>query len=118
MANSTLYRYGGMRDNVFVIVVALTMSMAQGGGVIAHAEEPGAASAQSEVVVVYGRANAQIGLAGSASEGLVGYDDIRLQPMLRVGELVEAVPGMVATQHAGTGKACLLYTSPSPRDDR
>ena len=28
-----------------------------------------------------------------------------LQPMLRAGELVEAVPGMVATQHAGTGKA-------------
>ena len=94
-----------MRDNVLVIVVALTMSMAQGAGVIAHAEETGAASDHIEEVVVYGRADAQIGLASSASEGLVGYDDIRLQPMLRVGELVEAVPGMVATQHAGTGKA-------------
>ena len=33
-----------MRDNVLVIVVALTMSMAQGGGVIAYAEETGAAT--------------------------------------------------------------------------
>ena len=80
-----------MRDNVFVIVVALTMSMAQGGGVIAHAEETGAATDHIEEVVVYGRADAQIGLASSASEGLVGYDDIRLQPMLRVGELLSLI---------------------------
>ncbi|MEQ8857539.1 MAG: TonB-dependent receptor [Pseudomonadales bacterium] len=58
-----------------------------------------------EEVVVYGRAEQAIGYAGSASEGLVGYADIRLPPLLRVGELVEAVPGMVATQHSGTGKA-------------
>ena len=58
-----------------------------------------------EELVVYGRAERQIGLAASASEGLVGYDDIQLPPLLRVGELVEAVPGMVATQHSGTGKA-------------
>lgn len=58
-----------------------------------------------EEIVVYGRAEEQIGRAVSASEGLVGYDDIRLAPLLRVGELVEAVPGMVATQHSGTGKS-------------
>jgi outer membrane receptor protein involved in Fe transport len=58
-----------------------------------------------EELVVYGRAEQQIGIARAASEGMVGYDDIRLPPLLRVGELVEAVPGMVATQHSGTGKA-------------
>ena len=58
-----------------------------------------------EELVVYGRAVELIGTAQSASEGLVGYDDIRLAPLLRVGELAEAVPGMVATQHSGTGKA-------------
>ena len=56
-------------------------------------------------VIVYGRSQELIGTAQSASEGIVGYDDIQLPPMLRVGELVEAVPGMVATQHSGTGKA-------------
>ncbi len=53
-----------------------------------------------EELVVYGRAAQVIGVAQSASEGIVGYGDIRLPPLLRVGELAEAVPGMVATQHA------------------
>ena len=58
-----------------------------------------------EEVVVYGRALEMLGSAVAASEGIVGFDDIRLAPMMRIGELVEAVPGMVATQHSGTGKA-------------
>ncbi|HTO59467.1 MAG TPA: TonB-dependent receptor [Pseudomonadales bacterium] len=58
-----------------------------------------------EEVVVYGRATQQIGEATSASEGVVGYSDITMPPLYRVGELVEAVPGLVATQHSGTGKA-------------
>ena len=58
-----------------------------------------------EEIIVYGRAQHHIGAATSASEGVVGYADYHLPPLLRVGELVEAVPGMVATQHSGTGKA-------------
>jgi len=72
----------------------------------AFSQEAGTAGEDAiEELVVYGRAQRLIGEAQSASEGVVGYDDIRLPPMLRVGELVEAVPGMVATQHSGTGKA-------------
>ncbi|MEL7297096.1 MAG: TonB-dependent receptor [Pseudomonadota bacterium] len=56
-------------------------------------------------IVVYGRAQSQIGNADAASQGFIGQDDIRLPPRLRVGDLVEVVPGMVATQHSGTGKA-------------
>jgi hypothetical protein len=58
-----------------------------------------------EEVIVYGRAQELLGSADAASEGVVGFDDIQLAPIMRVGELVEAVPGMVATQHSGTGKA-------------
>ena len=58
-----------------------------------------------EELIVYGRAQELLGSADAASEGIVGYDDIQLAPIMRVGELVEAVPGMVATQHSGTGKA-------------
>ena len=58
-----------------------------------------------EEIIVYGRAQHHIGAATSASEGLVGYADYHLPPLLRVGELVEALPGMIATQHSGTGKA-------------
>jgi outer membrane receptor protein involved in Fe transport len=58
-----------------------------------------------DVVRVWGQAFDQIGAAQSASEGVVGYDDIVARPIGRVGELVEVIPGMIATQHSGTGKA-------------
>jgi outer membrane cobalamin receptor len=74
-------------------------------GILLAATSLGSYAATVEELVVFGRAEERIGTAQSASEGLVGYDDIQLPPLLRVGELVEAVPGMVATQHSGTGKA-------------
>ena len=58
-----------------------------------------------EELIVYARSQQMVGVAQAASEGIVGYDDIQLPSLMRVGELVEAVPGMVATQHSGTGKA-------------
>lgn len=58
-----------------------------------------------EEVIVWGRAESQTGTARSASEGVVGYADFSTRPLARVGELVEVVPGMVATQHSGEGKA-------------
>ena len=83
--------------------VFLSVAVAAGTPPADALKTPGAE--HIEELVVYGRAERQVGLATSASAGLVGYDDIQLPPMLRVGELVEAVPGMVATQHSGTGKA-------------
>ena len=58
-----------------------------------------------EEVLVWGRAIDLVGAADSASEGIVGYDDLTTRPLLRVGELVEVIPGMIATQHSGGGKA-------------
>ncbi|MEM8501214.1 MAG: TonB-dependent receptor [Pseudomonadota bacterium] len=58
-----------------------------------------------EELVVYGRAETQMGETTAASSGQVGGADIQLASRLRVGELVESVPGVVATQHSGTGKA-------------
>ncbi|WP_205959663.1 TonB-dependent receptor [Ramlibacter humi] len=45
------------------------------------------------------------GVAGSASEGVVTSKQLRTRPVLRAGDVMEAVPGLVATQHAGEGKA-------------
>lgn len=56
-------------------------------------------------IVVYGRALPQIGVAQSGSQGTVGYSDFEDKPLSRVGELVENVPGVIATQHSGSGKA-------------
>ncbi len=86
------------------VIVGMYLSAAAGADV-PSGDPHNSAGGHVEELVVYGRAESQIGVATSASEGMVGYDDIQLPPMLRVGELVEAVPGMVATQHSGTGKA-------------
>lgn len=56
-------------------------------------------------VVVEGRAASLVGVARSASEGRVGRDQIRLRPLLRVGEVLETIPGTIVTQHSGSGKA-------------
>ena len=87
--------------------------MRRGGAVLAIAVAialPGAASAAAadeteRDILVYGRALPQIGEALSATQGVVGYEDFRNRPLSRVGELVENVPGVIATQHSGTGKA-------------
>ena len=58
-----------------------------------------------EIVVVEGRQINLLGEAISASEGVVGQKEFELRPLLRTGEVLELVPGMVVTQHSGTGKA-------------
>ena len=56
-------------------------------------------------IVVFGRGEAKIGIAQAASEGTISGSDLLVRPLLRVAELLEAVPGMVAAQHSGSGKA-------------
>ena len=62
-------------------------------------------SNSEDTIVVYGRGLELIGEAGAASEGTVGYKDFEDRPLSRTGELVEVIPGAVATQHSGEGKA-------------
>lgn len=56
-------------------------------------------------IIVYGRALKEIGIAQTGSQGTVGYADFVNVPISRIGELVENVPGVIATQHSGSGKA-------------
>jgi hypothetical protein len=58
-----------------------------------------------DTVKVTGRIDDLRGIATSASEGRVGAADLRLRPIARDGELLEAVPGLIVTQHSGEGKA-------------
>lgn len=59
----------------------------------------------NEVVSVTGRSDEMIRVAESASEGVTGHRDLAERPILRPGDLLETVPGVVATQHSGGGKA-------------
>ncbi|MDX3908398.1 MAG: TonB-dependent receptor [Sphingobium sp.] len=66
---------------------------------------PAFADTDAEDIIVFGRGESKIGIAGAASEGSLAGSDILIRPLLRVAELLEAVPGMVAAQHSGSGKA-------------
>lgn len=48
---------------------------------------------------------AQIDVAQSASQGVVTASELAARPVYRTGELLEAVPGLIVTQHSGEGKA-------------
>ena len=56
-------------------------------------------------IVVFGRGETRIGTAAAASEGSIAGADLLVRPLLKVSELLEAIPGMVAAQHSGSGKA-------------
>jgi hypothetical protein len=56
-------------------------------------------------VVVTGRAQSLLGIATSATQGTTGAGELSERPILRSGEILETVPGVIITQHAGGGKA-------------
>jgi len=56
-------------------------------------------------VIVTAKKGSLLGIADSATEGIVGAEQIATRPLLRAAELVETIPGMIVTQHSGDGKA-------------
>ena len=58
-----------------------------------------------DTVEILGRETQLVGIVESGSQGVVGQNQFKTRPLERVGELVEVIPGMIATQHSGTGKA-------------
>lgn len=82
------------------ITLTLVLSMTLGLPVAAYAED-----FDTTTVIISGRAEHKIDKVVAASEGSVGGSDLSLRPFLRPGEVLEAVPGLIATQHSGGGKA-------------
>ena len=62
-----------------------------------------------EEVTVTGRKKVLVGEARSASEGVISQVDIYKRPVQRPGDILEAVPGLIVTQHSGSGKSNQLY---------
>lgn len=58
---------------------------------------------------ISGRIDDLRGVASTASQGYVGATDLRLRPLMREGELLETVPGLIVTQHSGSGKSNQLF---------
>lgn len=64
-----------------------------------------AVSSVNTSVTVQGRQDSLLGIADSATQGTVGAAEIQDRPILRSGEILETIPGVIITQHAGGGKA-------------
>jgi hypothetical protein len=61
--------------------------------------------AQLPGMTVIGRQDSMLGIANSAGQGVTGAAQLADRPILRSGEILETVPGVIITQHAGGGKA-------------
>ncbi|WDE09073.1 TonB-dependent receptor [Thalassomonas viridans] len=79
--------------------------LAIGDAVQAHERNKQAEVEEHENIIVYGRQMDQFGETISISQGSISQGEIEQRPVLRSGEILEFVPGMVVTQHSGSGKA-------------
>jgi len=91
----------------------IVSSVLLAGFVPAHASQAlsadNAEAVLLDTVEVKGRASHSSAVATSASQGVVGQAKLAYRPLARAGELVEVVPGALATQHSGSGKANQFY---------
>lgn len=78
---------------VFILITGITIGL------------PAQAQQQIQEIQVIGREVNMVGSALSASEGRVSYNELLQRPLMRAGDVLESVPGLVATQHSGNGKA-------------
>lgn len=60
---------------------------------------------QLETIEVIGNYQNNVGSSDAASQGIVTPKMFEHRPILRPGEVLETVPGLIITQHSGDGKA-------------
>lgn len=60
-------------------------------------------------MIVTGKAENLLSQAATSSEGHADFLEIAQRPLARRSEILEVVPGMVTTQHAGGGKATQYF---------
>jgi len=60
-------------------------------------------------VTFVGRQANLVGKVLSASTGTISQEQIATRPLLRPGEVLEDIPGLVISQHSGGGKANQYY---------
>lgn len=65
---------------------------------------PNCCDVASDIVVTASRSD-RLGTAETASQGTVTPRELDLRPVYRVGQLLEATPGLIVTAHSGEGKA-------------
>src|SRR5688572_8990784 len=91
----------GTRVLASLAAAALTPSL--------HAQSPSSNASVRDEIVVLGRWDNPVGISRSASQGVAGNLEIESRPRLRTGEILEVVPGVIVTQHSGSGKSNQMF---------
>ena len=87
------------RPRVLALVAGITLaSVAHAGG-----------EQELQKIIVTGRSTGLVGVADSANVGTVTQKQLEARTVYRPGELLEATPGLVVSQHSGEGKANQFY---------
>ena len=66
-------------------------------------------TASLPTVLIQGSRNSVLGEAATANSGVVTQQQLEARTVYRPGELLEAMPGLVVSQHSGEGKANQFY---------
>lgn len=90
-----------------LVVWASSWPLAQAAAALGDSNVATASSddQQLEEVTVSAERLSLLGVASSASEGVVSDQEVQLTPDYRPGQLLETVPGLIVTLHSGEGKA-------------
>jgi hypothetical protein len=83
----------------FLISLALTPVL------LAQSPSPTTAPVELDEIIIDGKADDLLGVTDSATKGRATPRDFLSRPLMRRGEILETIPGMMITQHAGGGKA-------------
>lgn len=81
---------------VLVVAVCATLS--------SSIQAAGISGNSIDEITVFGSGNVLIGDPLTATEGYIYGNQLALRPLSRPAELLEFVPGLIATQHSGEGK--------------
>ncbi len=74
-------------------------AMVRAGGVFASGVQ------SLDTIEVIGAGTSALGASDASSQGSVSGQGLQARPAYRPGELLEALPGLIVTQHSGEGKA-------------
>lgn len=75
----------------------------------AQADESDRPEKTLETVTVESSRISQVGIADAASTGIVTEKQLEARTVYRPGEILEATPGLIVSQHSGEGKANQFY---------
>ena len=92
-------------NSVFAAVVGFCTLCGQAWGQSSTTSNPPTLG----TVTVESSRNSVLGEAGTANEGVVTQKQLDARTVYRPGEVLEAVPGLIVSQHSGEGKANQFY---------